>query len=243
MAALSAPAASAVLGPTAAVTAAFRPKRLGAATTVFFAVRIDTPAPNAPSPVAKVDISYPASLGLATSGLGLQSCDSAALELQGPEACPANSKLGEGSALVEVPFGPALVAEQVELGIYAIPSGDGYLHIGILAQGRAPVIGDVVLPGVLTPGRLQITVPPIASLPAAPYVALIKMEATLGGDLTYYESRNGHVVAYRPRGIGLPDSCPQSGWRLGASFRFMNGQRTSAQTAIACPSRARAKRG
>ncbi len=237
LAALSAPAASAATrGPTATVSAAFRPKRLGAATTVSFAVRIDPPAQSAASsPVSSVVIDYPSNLGLATSGLGLEACDPAALELQGPDACPANSKLGEGSAVVEVPFGPALVSERAELEIYAIPSSDGYLHIGILAEGSTPVIGDVVLPGVLAAGQLRITVPPIASLPAAPYVELVRMQATLGGDLTYYESRGGRTIAYRPRGIGLPDSCPRSGWRLGASFRFMNGQRASAQTAIACP--------
>ncbi len=238
LAACGAPSAGAVTGggPTATVTAAFRPNRLGAAATVSFAVRIDPPAQSAlTSPISSVVIDYPADLGLATSGLGLQACAPAALELQGPEACPANSKLGEGSAVVEVPFGPTLVSEKVKLEIYATPSSDGYLHVGILAAGNTPVIGDVVFPGVLATGELRITVPPIASLPAAPYVELVRMQATLGGNLTYYESRRGQMIAYRPRGIGLPDSCPRRGWRFGASFQFMNGQRTSAQTAITCP--------
>jgi hypothetical protein len=227
--------------PTAVLSAAFRPKRLGAATTLVFSVRIDPPAQSTPLPVSEIEISYPANLGLATSGLGLDSCDPAALELQGTEACPANSKLGEGSAVVEVPFGPTIVSEPVALEIYAVPSSDGFLHLGILAHGQTPVIANVVLSGVLSSGRLQITVPPIASLPAAPFVALVKMQASLGGDLTYFEQRGGRKVAYRPRGIGLPDSCPRGGWRLGARFQFTNGQSSAAKTAISCPARARAK--
>ena len=226
------------------LSAAFEPKRLGAPTTVVFSVHIDPPAQSGPLPVSSIAVSYPASLGLATSGLGLESSDPAALELQGSETCPANSKLGEGSAVVQVPFGPTIVSESVQLGIYAVPSSDGYLHLGILAHGQTPVIASVVLAGVLSAGRLAITVPPIASLPGAPYVALVKMRASLGGNLTYYERRGGRRVAYRPRGIGLPDRCPKGGWLVGASFRFTNGQSSAAKTAISCPARkGRARRG
>lgn len=226
------------------LSAAFEPKRLGAPTTVVFSVRIAPNAQSGPLPVSRIAVSYPASLGLATSGLGLDSCNPAALELQGSETCPANSKLGEGSAVVQVPFGPSIVSESVELEIYAVPSSDGYLHLGILAHGQEPVIANVVLAGVLSAGRLAITVPPIASLPGAPYVALVSMQASLGGDLTYYERRGGRRVAYRPRGIGLPDSCPRGGWQVGASFRFTNGESSAARTAISCPARkGRTRRG
>jgi len=217
------------------MSAAFEPKHLGAPTAVLFAVQIQTPAQGNPLPVASIAVSYPASLGLATSGLGLDSCAPAALELQGPQACPPNSKLGTGSAVVQVPFGPGVVSENVELAIFAVPSSDGYLHLGILGHGQSPVIANVLLTGVLRAGRLQISVPPIASLPDAPYVALVKMRAILGGDLTYYESRGGRRVPYRPRGIGLPDSCPRGGWRVGASFQFTDGERSTAGTGIACP--------
>jgi hypothetical protein len=240
----SAAAQKAGSSPNAVLSAAFRPKRLGAATTVAFSVHIDPPAQSGPLPVSRIAVSYPASLGLATSGLGLDACDAAALELQGSETCPANSKLGEGSAVVQVPFGPSIVSESVELGIYAVPSSDGFLHLGILAHGQTPVIANVVLAGVLSAGRLAITVPPIATLPGAPYAALVRMQASLGGNLTYFEQRGGRRVPYRPRGIGLPDSCPKGGWLVGASFGFTDGQTSAAKTAISCPSAGRrARRG
>jgi hypothetical protein len=210
---------------------------------VSFAVSIDPPASGAPPPLSSVEVSYPSDLGLATSGLGLAACEPSALELQGPAACPADSKMGEGSALVEVPFGPATVEESASLEIYAAPSSDGYVHLAILAHGAAPVSATVLLPGVLRPGRLQISVPPIPSLPEAPYVALVRMHATLGGALTYYERVGRRTVAYRPRGIGLPDRCPRGGWRLAAAFAFTDGRSSRASTAIPCPRAARARAG
>jgi hypothetical protein len=226
---------SAEPAPSARLSAAFTPERLGAPTTVSFAVSIEPPAATGPIPLSAVAVSYPSTLGLATSGLGLSTCEPAALAVVGAAACPADSKMGSGSALVEVPFGPALVKEHVSLSLYAAPSSDGYVHLAILAYGREPVLALVVLAGVLHPGRLDISVPPIASLPGAPYVALVSMHASLGGALTYYERVRGRTVAYRPRGIGLPSSCPRGGWKLAAGFRFTNGQSTRARTAIPCP--------
>jgi hypothetical protein len=205
-------------------------------------VNIDPPAASGPIPISAVTVSYPSNLGIATSGLGLEACAAGALELQGPEACPPDSKMGQGSGLVEVPFGPEIVKETVSLELFAAPSSDGYVHLAILAHGSEPVVAAAVLTAVLHPGQLQISVPPIASLPGAPYVALVSMHASLGGALTYYEQVRGRSVAYRPRGIGLPDSCPRGGWKLATALTFTNGQSSEASTAIPCPRRARSGR-
>ncbi|HTZ64840.1 MAG TPA: hypothetical protein VMB51_12120 [Solirubrobacteraceae bacterium] len=222
-------------GPPATLSASFAPEHLGAPTTVSFAVNIDPPASGVPLALAAVTISYPSDLGLATSGLGLASCEASVLEQQGPAACPPNAKMGQGSALVEVPFGPAIVKESVSLQLYAAPSNDGYIHLAILAHGEEPVLGSVVLPGVLYPGQVQITVPAIPSLPEAHDVALLSLHVSLGGALTYYEDVHGRSVAYTPRGIGLPDTCPHGGFKLAAAFIFTDGQSSSASTVIGCP--------
>ena len=187
--------------------------------------------------MSSVELSYPTDLGLATSGLGLESCNAAALVTEGEASCPANSKMGQGSALVEVPFGPETVRERIALSIYAAPSNDGYLHLAILARGKFPVLAQIVLAGVLRPGRLQIVVPPIVSLPGAPYASIADLQATIGGALTYFERIHGHTIAYRPKGIGLPGSCPAGGWKLGASFSFIDGQGSEAATVIPCPAK------
>jgi hypothetical protein len=225
--------ATAPAADTARMSAAFRPERLGGATTVSFGFKIQ-PSGAVPTPLRGVSIAYPRDLGLATSGLGLAACQVAQLEALGPAGCPANSHMGSGTARVELQFGPALVHEHVGLALLAGPSPDGYLHLLIFASGVFPVEANVVLTAVLLPGRLRIAVPPIPSLPEAPYVALAQLHMTLGGNLIYYD-RSG--APYHPAGVGLPDRCPHGGFSFAATFKFLDGSRSHANTAVACPRR------
>jgi hypothetical protein len=218
------------------MSAAFTPERLGAATTVSFAFQIAAGG-GAPVPLSGVELAYPRNLGFATSGLGLAACSPAVLEALGPAACPANSHMGYGSALVEIPIGPELVSETVRLALFAGPSPDGYLHLLVSATGESPVIALVVLSGELFPGHLSIVVPPIPSLPEAPYVALVEMHLTLGGHLTYYETVRGARVAYHPAGVGLPSRCPRGGFAFAAAFGFLDGSASRARTVVPCPRR------
>ncbi|MBA3809594.1 MAG: hypothetical protein H0X28_14565 [Solirubrobacterales bacterium] len=227
------------IGPSAKLSAAFDPKRLGAATTISFALSITATDGGAPPPLSNVDVSFPGDLGFATSGLGLAACDPTALEVEGPAACPPNSQMGRGSALSEVSFGPRVVPERVDLRLFAGPSLDGYLHLVILASGRTPVIAHVVLKAVLLPGHIEITVPPVPALPGGPDVVFTSLRATLGGALTYYRRSHGRSIPYRPQGIGLPDRCPRAGWRLASKLAFLDGQRSLAETVIPCPARRR----
>jgi hypothetical protein len=230
---------SSLLGPPTQLSAAFLPERLGAPTSIYFTVDIDPPALSVPPPLSAIDVSYPSGLGFATSGLGLASCDPARLQGGGAGACPENSKMGAGTAVVQVVFGTEVVPEPVSLGLFAGPSPDGYLHLLILASGKAPVEARIVMTGVLLPGHLHITVPPVPGLPGAPDVALTQIRATLGGALTYYERVRGKLIAYRPRGIGLPARCPRGGWRLAASLAFSDGGVSHARDVIACPAHRR----
>jgi hypothetical protein len=229
--------------PKASLAASFTPERLGGPTTVTFALNIDPPAEATPPPLSQIDFSYPGNLGFATSGLGLAACDPVRLEAEGGHVCPANSRMGGGSATVEVPFGLEVVEEHVALELFAAPSPDGYVHLAILARGKEPVDARIVITAVLLAGHLQISVPVIPGLPGGPDVAIKQIRASLGGRLTYFEQVHGHMVAYRPKGIGLPDSCPRGGWRLGARLAFQNGQRSQARAVIACPRRRSWRRG
>ena len=114
--------------------------------------------------------------------------------------------MGAGSATVELAYGPDLVPEQVTLALFAGPSTDGYLHLLMYARGESPVQAGLVLTAVLARGQIAITVPPIPSLPEAPYVSVSEMHITLGGNLTYYETVRGRRIPYHPAGIGLPDT-------------------------------------
>jgi hypothetical protein len=143
--------------------------------------------------------------------------------------------MGYGTAVVGIAFGSATVKETVRLALLAGPSPDGYLHLLVYASGKFPVEAAVVFTAVLLPGHLKVTIPPIPSLPAAPYVALTAMHLTLGGHLTYYETVKGRRVAYHPAGIGLPSTCPRGGFRFAATFVSLDGQRVPSSTTVACP--------
>jgi hypothetical protein len=222
---------------TAKINARLTPERLGAATTVSLGFKLPASNGHAPVPLNSMQLAYPANLGLATSGLGVASCAPAELEASGVEACPANSRMGSGSAVVELPLQIETVKENVSLEMFAAPSTDGYLHVLVYASGVYPVYAQVVLSGVLMRGRLNIVVPPIPSFPEAPDIVLTQMQLTLGGHLTYYERVGGKLVAYHPAGVGLPSSCPSGGFAFGATFVFSGGGQASAHTAVACPRR------
>jgi hypothetical protein len=233
------PTAAAGASQTARISARFTPERLGAATTVSFGFHI-VAGDATPPPLSAIELSYPVDLGFATSGLGLASCSPQALEVLGPSGCPADSQIGYGSAVAEIPFGSEPVQERVGLLLFAGPSPDGYLHLLLRVAGLTPVIAEVVLSGVLRMGRIDIVVPPIPALPEAPDVAVVQMQLTLGGDLTYYETVGGRRRAHRPPGVGLPRSCPPGGFPFAATFAFIGAPSSTAHTAVACP---RARRG
>ncbi len=221
--------------PRLLLGATFNPERLGAPTAIGFWMRVDARTGEDPPPVTAVNVSYPSNLGIAISGLGLETCQPATLEQRGARSCPPDALMGHGSAVVQVNFGPEIVTETVSLSIYAAPSNDGYIHLAILADGKEPVLASIVLPGVLYPGQLQITVPPIESVPGAPNAALVSMHATLGGHLTYYENSHGHTLAYHPRGIELPDSCPRDGFRFSVHVSFADAPSSTARAQVPCP--------
>lgn len=186
-------------------------------------------------PLLGVELAYPRSLGFGTDGLGVAACSAEALELLGPAVCPADSRMGAGSAMVGIRIGPELVEEPVSLALFAAPSTDGRLHLLVYAAGRVPVQAGVVLGGVLSAGRVTIDVPPIPSLPEAPYVSVSRLQLTLGGDLTYYAPTRRGLVAYHPTGVRLPNSCPHGGFRFAARFAFLDGEQATARTAVQCP--------
>jgi hypothetical protein len=230
-------AASSVLAaPTAKMSAALTPERLGSPTTISASFQITSTEPRPPV-LTGVQLVYPHNLGFATSGLGVAACDPALLEENGPEACPANSRMGRGSAVVEIPLSGFLHVEKVELTLLAAPSPSGYLRVLVSGVGSFPVSALVVLSAELLPAGLSIGIPPIPTLPEGPYVSLVEMHLQLGGRLTYYERVRGKTVAYHPPGIGLPRSCPRGGFPFAATFAFLGGGSARARARVPCPRR------
>ena len=84
------------------------------------------------------------------------------------------------------------------------------------SEGTTPVNTRIVFPGLLLPasapfgGLVSIDVPLVPTLPGAPYISVIHLNATLGPRIgvTYYEQAGGRTLAYRPLGSCSPGVVP-----------------------------------
>jgi hypothetical protein len=227
---------------SARLSATLTPERLGQGTTIGFDLRIVTAGGAIPPPLREVDLRYPQDFGIATSGLGLETCSVAMIEIAGPQACPSESVMGIGSAVAEIPVGPEIVRETAPVTIFRAPDEHGQIAMVLYANGATPVDAQIPLPSLLLPatapfgGRVHINVPLVPSLPDSPDVAVVRLTTTLGPlGITYYERERGRTVAYRPRGLQLPDSCPRGGFPFAAALSFVNGSSASARTVVPCP--------
>jgi hypothetical protein len=240
--ACSLPPAAAHATQSVKLSATLTPERLGQGTTIGFSFQIDAPAGRVPPPLSAVDLRYPENLGIATSGLGLETCSVAMVEAFGADNCPSESVMGTGSALAEIPVGPEIVHEYAPVTIFRAPTKNGQIALLLYANGLSPVDAQILLPSLLLPasapfgGRVQIAVPLVPSLPDSPDVAVVRLTTTLGPlGITYYERVHGRAVAYHPRGLLLPDSCPHGGFPFAAELSFVDGSRASVSTVVPCP--------
>jgi len=228
--------------PSAKLGAAFVPERLGHTTTLEFTFSFAAPAGQVPPPLTQIELRYPDNLGLGLSGLGLATCTAQILEASGPSGCPPNSVMGYGAAFTGIVLGATTITESAPITILRSPDQEGHLAVLFCAEGTAPVDTRIVFPGLLLPapapfgGLVSVGVPLVPTLPGAPYISVIRLRATIGPEkVTYYEQAGGTTLAYRPKGILLPRSCPRSGFPFAAEFGFSDGSRASARTAALCP--------
>ncbi len=234
--------AAAKASETATLHTSFAPDRLGASTTLSFSFNITTTAGLAPPPLNSIDLHMPAGMNYAETTLGLAVCQPEVLAKEGLTGCPANSRLGFGSAFVEVPFGNGAGTELPEIQAVMGPSSNGNIVVLFYANGKTPVSAQLVFRGEVQPAsspfgsQLQTLVPPIPSVPGGNNVAILSVKATIGPeDLTYYKYVHGKRVSFKPLGIGVPEHCPRGGFPFSASFTFEDGSATSTSTKIPCP--------
>jgi len=239
-------AGAACAAQSATLNASFMPYRLGGRTTIGLSFQIHAPAGQIPSALTEVEVRYPQNLGFALSGLGLAVCSAAMLEAAGTSGCPANSIMGRGSAVAELRFGLQLVTESASISIARAADEAGHIALLLYVSGPSPVNTQILSPAQLLTasgpfgGRLNMQVPVIASVPEAPAVAIVSLHVTLGPQgLVYYEQAEGSTLAYTPKGILLPTSCPRGGFQFAATFSFLNGSHATARTVVPCPHRRR----
>jgi hypothetical protein len=230
----------------------FSPNRLRASTTITFGFTVMSPSGTVPSPLEGIDLHLPGGIGLAHTTLGTAICEPIYLFAHGPTGCPANSRVGYGTVIAAVPYGPVAVREGATVDAYrGTPEGE---HVTILffAEGSMPVFADLVFPGQLLEdqapfgGRLDTKVPLVPSLPGGPNVSIVRFQSTFGPEHLLYERKvNGVFEHFRPRGVTVPAVCPPGGYPFAGDFSFEDGTHLTAHTSVPCaePARKGPRRG
>jgi hypothetical protein len=71
-------------------------------------------------------------------------------------------------------------------------------------------------------------------------VSIVSVQTTIGpSHLTYYKHVHGRRVAFRPRGVSVPERCPHGGFPFAAEFTFQDGSTATGVTTVPCPPRQR----
>lgn len=222
--------------------ASFTPDRPGASTTITFGFTVSSHNEPAPSPLLGVDLHLPAGIGLGHTTLGTAVCEPKGLYEQGPEGCPPNSRLGYGSALAEVPYGPEVVQEHATIDAYRGATVEEHAVILFFAEGWRPVFAHIIFPGLLLEGNgpfsgsIDTQVPLVPSLPGGPNVSVVQFQSTFGPkNLNYFRETNGELVPYKPRGVTVPALCPRSGYPFAGDFSFEDGTHQTVYATAPCP--------
>jgi hypothetical protein len=234
--------ATATATESATLHTSFSPNRLGASTTIGFSFNIASSDGLPPSPLTHLDLHLPPGVNYLTTTLGLAICKPAALVANGLSGCSPNSRLGFGSAYVEVPFGGGSGREIPRIDALMGPPHDGNIVVLFYADGREPVYAQIVFQGELLTGStilggsLQSAIPLIPSVTGGPPVSIVEVKSTIGpSHLTYYERVHGKTVSFHPKGVSVPSHCPRGGFQFSAEFGFLDGSTTTAKSIVPCP--------
>ena len=234
--------ATAGAAQTVALHTSFSPDKLGASTTVGFSFQITNTEGGLPAPLTGLSLHLPAGIDYVTTTLGLSICQPARLLERGLSGCSPNSRLGFGSALVEVPFGTGSGHEIPEIQALMGPPHEGNIVVLFYANGQAPVSAQIVFQGELVSGSetlggsLNAAVPLIPSVPNGPPVSILNVQSTIGpAHLTYYTHSHGKTIAFHPQGVSVPQHCPAQGFQFSATFGFTDGTSTVAKSVVPCP--------
>jgi hypothetical protein len=222
--------------------AGFAPYKLGGSTTIEFGFHVQSPPHTVPQPLIGIDLSLPAGLGAGTTRLGLATCNAHTILEYGLQGCPSDSLLGRGTATATVPIGPAILSEQVQVALLATDSRSGHLEILYGAEGVTPVFAQLTFRGEIieTPPpygeQIDTFIPPIETLPEAPYAAVVSMHSTIGPKgITYYKRSHGRRIAFQPAGVQMPRRCPRHGFKFAGTFTFLDGAAKNIHTTVPCP--------
>jgi hypothetical protein len=192
----------------------------------------------------------PGGMSYTTSKLGLVSCTPETLVAKGLAGCSPNSRLGYGSAFVEVPFGRGAGRELPDIQALMGPPRNGNAVVLFYVNGEEPVwaqlvfASEIVLEAGMFGMSLDTAIPLVPSLPQGPPVSILRVSSTFGPrSLVYYHRVHGRLVGYHPQGIEVPETCPHGGFPFEGEFTFLDGSHAQARTTVPCPPARRRRHG
>lgn len=232
---VSTPAATpavAAVANVATISATLSPDRLGARSALTVSIHISGGEFGVPAPLQGAVVRFPAGMSLEIPKL--RSCSTAQLQQFGARNCPAQSKLGEGHALVQTRPGAETISENVTLAAFLGPPRRLQPTVEVLGEGLTPIAVRMVVTGAVLGDRppygerLTMSIPPIPTLPLAPDGSLVDFSLTVG-------AKRGKAKKVRTNSIVVPKRCPRGGFPLAAEFSYADGTSGSERTTIPCP--------
>jgi hypothetical protein len=228
---------------TARLAATFTPDRLGASTTITLTLHLGARGHEEPQPLTMLELEFPEKLGVASTTLGVASCEYEVLLSRGPAGCPADSRLGGGEIELQAPLGSGLVHEDTAISIYMGEAVDRHYVFEFYASGSDPIVADFLFEGTLLSSPapfgddMQTPVPSTELLPGGSAAAVVNMKLVIGPrNLVYYHTVRGRRVSYRPVGISIPEACPhgRDAFPFLARLTFADGSHLDASTSVPC---------
>jgi hypothetical protein len=221
------------------VESSFTPDRLGAPANLSVNAAFGADG-TAPVPIGHVLAYGPAGLKVDVAGAG--ACQQSSLEKDGPAGCPADSRIGFGGGVGLERLGGELIKEPFTLDLFLAPRQAGRLAILLYVHATNPVAIELVILAKEVHGPkpygfgVEFAVPPIATVPGAPYASVESGYLTVGSQhIAYYRGIAGHRRLVHVKGLIVPRSCPRGGFPFKVTVGFLDGSSNTDTYTAPCP--------
>lgn len=218
----------------------FHPDKLGASTNLTATGAFHGLGGGVPSPITQVVAYLPA--GLKMNLEGATSCSALKLELNGPSACPARSRIGFGGGMGLLELGKEMVHEPFTLDLFLGARRNGHMVVLGYVNATSPAsVQFVVRAEEFRAARpygigFRIQVPPIPTLPGASNASVESAFITVGDrNVAYFVTVHGKRRLVHLKGIEVPDRCPVAGFPYKALVSFEDGTSLTNTGTISCP--------
>jgi hypothetical protein len=235
-------AAAAWAAQTLTAQSWFTPDRLGAPANLSATAKFAATGGGVPSPITTNTAYGPAGMEVDVRGAG--TCTAATLEASGPSACPANSRIGFGGGVGLLELAKEIIHEPFTMDFFVGPKQNGHLVLLIYVDGSSPVSVQLVLVAKEVYGPkpygwgVAIDIPPIPTLPGAPYAAVENLHFTVGDShVAYYKTVHGTRTLEHVRGLVVPKRCSPGGFPYEVLVGFEDGTSSTYKGALPCPRR------